>query len=125
MCRMSERDPSERDLVYATLLGDKGSWAEEGLCLTADPDTFYPEKGGSTREAKRICRSCPVSSECLEYALTNDERFGVFGGFSERERRRESKRRAALGWERGDPPPPGVPDVSGNTDAGVLDDGEG
>ncbi|MDX6335165.1 MAG: WhiB family transcriptional regulator, redox-sensing transcriptional regulator, partial [Streptosporangiaceae bacterium] len=46
------------------------------------------EKGGSTREAKKVCRGCEVRVECLEYALEHDERFGIWGGLSERERRR-------------------------------------
>ena len=69
-------------------------WAPAAKCLQADPDTFFPEKGGSTREAKRICAGCEVRTDCLEYALANDERFGIWGGFSERERRR-LKRRAS------------------------------
>ncbi len=63
-------------------------WASEAKCLQAEPDTFFPEKGGSTREAKRICAGCDVRAECLDYALDNDERFGIWGGMSERERRR-------------------------------------
>ncbi|HUH06492.1 MAG TPA: WhiB family transcriptional regulator [Egibacteraceae bacterium] len=63
-------------------------WAGQAKCLQADPDTFFPEKGGSTREAKRICIGCEVRDECLEYALANDERFGIWGGMSERERRK-------------------------------------
>jgi WhiB family transcriptional regulator, redox-sensing transcriptional regulator len=63
-------------------------WAEDARCLQAEPDTFFPEKGGSTREAKRICSSCDVRDACLEYALANDERFGIWGGLSERERRK-------------------------------------
>jgi WhiB family redox-sensing transcriptional regulator len=63
-------------------------WAAEAKCLNADPDVFFPEKGGSTREAKRICGECPVRAECLEYALEEDERFGIWGGMSERERRK-------------------------------------
>jgi WhiB family transcriptional regulator, redox-sensing transcriptional regulator len=63
-------------------------WAGEAKCLQAEPDTFFPEKGGSTREAKRICGGCQVRDECLEYALANDERFGIWGGLSERERRK-------------------------------------
>ena len=63
-------------------------WATEAKCLQADPETFFPEKGGSTREAKRICGECTVRNECLEYALENDERFGIWGGLSERERRK-------------------------------------
>ena len=63
-------------------------WASSAKCLQAEPDTFFPEKGGSTREAKRICTGCPVRDECLDFALANDERFGIWGGMSERERRR-------------------------------------
>ena len=64
------------------------SWQEQSLCAQTDPEAFFPEKGGSTREAKRICVGCEVKSECLEYALMHDERFGIWGGLSERERRR-------------------------------------
>ncbi len=63
-------------------------WQERALCAQTDPEAFFPEKGGSTREAKRICMGCEVRDECLEYALANDERFGIWGGLSERERRR-------------------------------------
>ncbi|MTE22749.1 WhiB family transcriptional regulator [Microbacterium sp. ZXX196] len=70
--------------------GDDGalSWQSEALCSQTDPEAFFPEKGGSTRDAKRICDSCDVRAQCLEYALENDERFGIWGGLSERERRR-------------------------------------
>jgi WhiB family redox-sensing transcriptional regulator len=64
------------------------SWQDRALCAQTDPEAFFPEKGGSTREAKRVCRSCEVRAECLEYALEHDERFGIWGGLSERERRR-------------------------------------
>lgn len=63
-------------------------WQEQALCAQTDPEAFFPEKGGSTREAKRICRACGVRDECLEFALEHDERFGIWGGLSERERRR-------------------------------------
>lgn len=63
-------------------------WQERALCAQTDPEAFFPEKGGSTREAKRICMGCEVRDECLEYALAHDERFGIWGGLSERERRR-------------------------------------
>ena len=63
-------------------------WQERALCAQTDPEAFFPEKGGSTREAKRVCRTCEVRAECLEYALGHDERFGIWGGLSERERRR-------------------------------------
>ena len=80
-----------------TLGGDAAEepgWQEQALCAQTDPEAFFPEKGGSTREAKRICSGCEVRAECLEYALANDERFGIWGGLSERERRR--LRRAAV-----------------------------
>jgi len=76
------------------------SWQAEALCAEIDPELWFPEKGGSTREAKRICRSCEVRAECLEYALENNEMFGIFGGLSYLERRpllrdRVQARRAA------------------------------
>ncbi|MDI3314826.1 MAG: WhiB family transcriptional regulator [Mycobacterium sp.] len=63
-------------------------WQDRALCAQTDPEAFFPEKGGSTREAKKICLGCEVRAECLEYALAHDERFGIWGGLSERERRR-------------------------------------
>ena len=66
-------------------------WQERALCAQTDPEAFFPEKGGSTREAKKVCISCEVRVECLEYALDHDERFGIWGGLSERERRRLKK----------------------------------
>jgi WhiB family transcriptional regulator, redox-sensing transcriptional regulator len=71
---------------------DAQSWQERALCAETDPEAFFPEKGGSTREAKKICTGCEVKAECLEYALSNDERFGIWGGLSERERRRLRRR---------------------------------
>ncbi|WP_423918386.1 WhiB family transcriptional regulator [Frigoribacterium sp. 2-23] len=68
------------------------SWQADSLCAQTDPEAFFPEKGGSTRDAKKICASCDVRAQCLEYALQNDERFGIWGGLSERERRKLRKR---------------------------------
>ncbi len=73
---------------------DDQGWQDRALCAQTDPEAFFPEKGGSTREAKRVCRGCEVKAECLDYALENDERFGIWGGMSERERRR--LKRAAI-----------------------------
>ena len=67
-------------------------WQERALCAQTDPEAFFPEKGGSTREAKTVCTQCDVRAECLEYALANDERFGIWGGLSERERRKLKRR---------------------------------
>jgi WhiB family redox-sensing transcriptional regulator len=68
--------------------GGDASWRLQALCAETDPEAFFPEKGGSTRDAKRVCSGCTVRAECLEFALANDERFGIWGGLSERERRR-------------------------------------
>lgn len=68
------------------------AWQADALCAQTDPEAFFPEKGGSTRDAKRVCAECPVSEACLEYALAKDERFGIWGGLSERERRRLRRR---------------------------------
>ena len=68
------------------------AWQTDALCAQTDPEAFFPEKGGSTRDAKRVCEACPVSGECLDYAMANDEKFGIWGGLSERERRRLRRR---------------------------------
>lgn len=68
-------------------------WRNEGLCSQTDPESFYPEKGESTKDAKKICTGCEVRAQCLDYALTHDERFGVWGGLSERERNRINRQR--------------------------------
>jgi WhiB family redox-sensing transcriptional regulator len=69
-------------------------WQERANCLGVDPDLFFPERGASTREAKAVCGSCEVRPECLEYALDHAEKFGIWGGLSERERRRLRRQRA-------------------------------
>ena len=63
-------------------------WADQALCAQTDPESFFPEKGGSTHEAKKVCAACFVQAECLDWALTTNERFGIWGGLSERERRK-------------------------------------
>lgn len=68
--------------------GAGGDWRDRALCAQTDPESFYPEKGGSTREAKDTCFRCEVREACLEEALEFDERFGIWGGLSERERRK-------------------------------------
>lgn len=65
-----------------------GDWRERAVCAQTDPEAFYPEKGGSTKAAKAMCAVCPVRERCLIDALDNDERFGIWGGMSERERRK-------------------------------------
>lgn len=63
-------------------------WMAAAVCAQTDPEAFYPEKGSSTREAKSVCARCTVAAECLDWAVANEERFGVWGGLSERERRK-------------------------------------
>jgi WhiB family redox-sensing transcriptional regulator len=62
------------------------AWQERALCAQTGADFFFPEPGSSVREAKRICGMCEMRSACLDYAMNNDERFGVWGGLSEKER---------------------------------------
>ena len=69
-------------------------WRESALCRQVSPELFFPEKGESSQDAKRICGMCAVRQECLDYAMRAGEKFGVFGGVSERGRRK-LRRRAA------------------------------
>jgi WhiB family redox-sensing transcriptional regulator len=73
---------------------DAKGWQDYANCLGVDPDLFFPERGASTREAKEVCKGCVVREDCLEYALANGEKFGIWGGLSERERRRIRRQRA-------------------------------
>lgn len=78
------------------------SWMEQANCQGLDPDLFFTERGESAKEAKEVCRGCTVRAECLEYALVNGEHHGIWGGLSERERRKIRKHRNA---QRRIPPP--------------------
>lgn len=80
--------------IEVNIAEEDKSWQDYANCLGVDPDLFFPERGASTREAKEVCRGCTVSHECLEYALLNGEKFGIWGGKSERERRRIRRQRA-------------------------------
>jgi len=68
-------------------LGQRPAWHDLARCAETDPEIFFPEKGESVRPAKRVCAGCEVRAECLQDALDRGERFGVWGGLSERERR--------------------------------------
>ena len=92
--RVDVQQPTFEDVTILPLADEEdedGGWQERALCAQTDPEAFFPEKGGSTREAKKVCLGCDVRGECLEYALAHDERFGIWGGLSERERRRLKK----------------------------------
>jgi WhiB family redox-sensing transcriptional regulator len=71
-------------------------WMSEAACEGVDPDLFFPERGDDTSGAKAVCRECPVREDCLEYALANGIRYGIWGGTSERERKRLRRIRARL-----------------------------
>lgn len=78
----------EPDDGVTQILGPKrGVWREDALCRQVDPELWFPDKGGVAESAKRICHECPVKSECLTQALAMDERIGVWGGLSGKNRR--------------------------------------
>ena len=78
----------------AQLDAEVRAWQSKANCMGVDPELFFPERGASTREAKEVCRGCVVREDCLEYALANGEKFGIWGGLSERERRKVRRARA-------------------------------
>lgn len=65
-----------------------GEWTERAACLPEDPDLFFPTRGADVNAAKEVCAGCPVRAECLDYALASGQHHGIWGGTSERERRR-------------------------------------
>lgn len=64
------------------------TWRDQGACRGVDPNVFFPERGDSCVAAKKVCAGCPVRGECLDFALAHGEKFGIWGGKSERERSR-------------------------------------
>ncbi|MET0145503.1 MAG: WhiB family transcriptional regulator [Ilumatobacteraceae bacterium] len=69
------------------------AWMAAGNCRLYAPATFFPSDGVGVDKARKICDGCPVTGPCLEYALEHKIDHGVWGGCSERERRRILKRR--------------------------------
>lgn len=80
--------------VTQVALFERKSWQDLANCKGVDPDLFFPERGASTRESKGVCKGCTVRDDCLEYALDTGQKFGIWGGLSERERRRIRRQRA-------------------------------
>jgi len=71
-------------------------WRASAVCAQTDPELFFPEKATQSRDARAVCARCPVCSKCLEDALTHNREYGVWGGTTERERRKlTTTRRAA------------------------------
>ena len=73
----------------------RADWHGQANCRGIDPELFFPERGGSSAEAKAVCAGCVVREQCLDYALENHERFGIWGGLSERQRRHVRSARLA------------------------------
>lgn len=99
---MSDHPGSEK----STSLKRGTSWMDLARCRDVDPQVFFPGNGPGVEAARRYCAECVVRESCLEYALENHIQHGVWGGASERARRRMSrKRRAALARATGAPSP--------------------
>jgi len=81
------------DLKEALGFDEQLAWQDNANCKGANANLFFPERGASTRTAKGICRECQVRGACLEFAITTGEKFGIWGGLSERERRRIRRER--------------------------------
>ena len=78
---------------FGGLEWDGMSWWGDALCAQTDPDLFFPENRESSAPAKKICAACTVTRQCLQYALDNDLRYGIYGGTDPAQRRK--LRRAA------------------------------
>jgi WhiB family transcriptional regulator, redox-sensing transcriptional regulator len=88
---------NQLDSDKATSLRTGTSWMEMARCRDVDPQVFFPNDGPGVQAAQRYCAECLVRESCLEYALENHIQHGVWGGASERARRRIShQRRRAL-----------------------------
>lgn len=74
-------------LVEYELIAEREDWMQDGACRGVDPEMFFPTRGGDSATAKKVCEGCPVKDECLDYALRTCQKYGVWGGVSERERR--------------------------------------
>ncbi len=72
---------------------DEIEWIDRGSCVGVETELFFPERGASTKESKGVCQGCAVRNQCLELALDKGEKFGIWGGLSERERRRIRRQR--------------------------------
>lgn len=79
--------PLPEDWSITTLVDTADDWQTQGLCAQTDPEAFFPEQGEPNRAAVRVCEQCPVQVRCLEWALANNEPYGVWGGVTENERR--------------------------------------
>lgn len=98
-------------------------WMDYSNCLGVDASLFFPARGEDTRQAKAVCAGCVVREECLEYAMTHGEKHGIWGGMSERERRRLRRIRAnsRLAGSPYSPPPANRDPISPPVERGAGD----
>lgn len=90
---LAARDTENLLLSYLDDSKDESNPWAGALCAETDPEAFFPEKGESSHEAKKVCASgCPIRDFCLEFALANREEYGIWGGLSAVERRRLAQR---------------------------------
>ena len=78
--------------------GSATNWRSAGACLSADPDLFFPISSAGPAErqiarAKKICAGCAVRQECLEFALSHDQVYGIWGGTTPEDRQRDRRRK--------------------------------
>ena len=81
-----------------TVIANGENWRSSGACRSADPDLFFPMSGTGSADkqiarAKSICAGCRVRQECLEFALSHDQTYGIWGGTTADDRRRDRRRR--------------------------------
>lgn len=81
------RFPTGREELPVKQMPPMGSWVEAAACRGSEPELFHPDRGASTASAKAVCAGCPVIDECLAWALDTTQKYGVWGGTSEKERR--------------------------------------
>ena len=85
---MNEVAKDKMKSYLADMANEELEWQKEAVCAQTDPEIFYPEGNTTTKQAKAICKTCPVSLECLEYALKRTEVYGIWGGTTATERQR-------------------------------------
>lgn len=76
-------------------------WRDRARCAETDPETFFPDTDRDLRLPKQVCRHCPARAQCLAWALEHDERYGIWGGLTGRERRRILHGAPLPAWARG------------------------
>ena len=91
------RDVDMPALAIADVLFERPAWHSEAACTGLDVDLFFPNRGEPSEPAKAVCAGCAAREPCLDFALTSTEKFGIWGGESERSRRGIRKRRRRAG----------------------------